>query len=87
MPHCRNNLKVLILIDSAVIDSLSCIRCQFKKNKVRDYIDSDSDCDEYDQLDRGLILRQVTHSSCSHVLSVRPLRKPNVCVSLIVLRI
>ncbi|XP_051274735.1 synembryn-A isoform X1 [Dicentrarchus labrax] len=31
---------------------------EFKKNKVRDYTDSDSDCDEYDQEDRGLILRQ-----------------------------
>ncbi|XP_029311983.1 synembryn-A-like isoform X2 [Cottoperca gobio] len=31
---------------------------KFKKNKVRDYADSDSDCDEYDQEDRGLILRQ-----------------------------
>ncbi|XP_035520085.1 synembryn-A isoform X2 [Morone saxatilis] len=33
-------------------------RRKFKKNKVRDYTDSDSDCDEYDQEDRGLILRQ-----------------------------
>ncbi|XP_034717023.1 synembryn-A isoform X2 [Etheostoma cragini] len=31
---------------------------EFRKNKVRDYIDSDSDCDEDDQEDRGLILRQ-----------------------------
>ncbi|XP_073346469.1 chaperone Ric-8A [Pagrus major] len=31
---------------------------EFKKNKVRDYTDSDSDYDEYDQEDRGLILRQ-----------------------------
>ncbi|XP_069547345.1 synembryn-A [Brachyistius frenatus] len=31
---------------------------EFKKNKVRDYPDSDSDSDEYDQEDRGLILRQ-----------------------------
>ncbi|XP_056885358.1 synembryn-A isoform X3 [Takifugu flavidus] len=31
---------------------------EFKKNKVRDYADSDSDCDEYDQENRGLILRQ-----------------------------
>lgn len=38
---------------------LSSFVCQFKKNKVRDYTDSDSDCDE-DQEDRGLILRQVT---------------------------
>ncbi|XP_029690295.1 synembryn-A isoform X2 [Takifugu rubripes] len=33
-------------------------RRKFKKNKVRDYADSDSDCDEYDQENRGLILRQ-----------------------------
>nr|XP_046232438.1 synembryn-A isoform X2 [Scatophagus argus] len=33
-------------------------RRKFKKNKVRDYTDSDSDCDDYDQEDRGLILRQ-----------------------------
>lgn len=32
---------------------------QFRKNKVREYTNSDSDCDEYDQEDRGLILRQV----------------------------
>lgn len=32
---------------------------QFRKNKVRDYTDSDSDCDEYDHEDRGVILRQV----------------------------
>ncbi|XP_047464849.1 synembryn-A [Mugil cephalus] len=31
---------------------------EFKKNKVRDYADSDSDIDEFDQEDRGLILRQ-----------------------------
>ncbi|KAM3592449.1 uncharacterized protein V6R79_019144 [Siganus canaliculatus] len=31
---------------------------EFKKNKVREYTDSDSDCDEYDQEDLGLILRQ-----------------------------
>ncbi|XP_076615522.1 chaperone Ric-8A [Chaetodon auriga] len=31
---------------------------EFKKNKVRDFTDSDSDCDEYDQEDRGLLLRQ-----------------------------
>ncbi|KAG7227817.1 hypothetical protein INR49_013611 [Caranx melampygus] len=31
---------------------------EFRKNKVREYTDSDSDCDEYDQEDRGLILRQ-----------------------------
>ncbi|KAM9336461.1 chaperone Ric-8A [Symphorus nematophorus] len=31
---------------------------EFKKNKVREYTDSDSDCDEYDQEDRGVILRQ-----------------------------
>ncbi|KAM8729564.1 chaperone Ric-8A isoform 1-T2 [Acanthopagrus schlegelii] len=31
---------------------------EFKKNKVRDYTDSDSDYDEYDQEDRDLILRQ-----------------------------
>ncbi|XP_071319433.1 chaperone Ric-8A isoform X2 [Trachinotus anak] len=31
---------------------------EFRKNKVREYADSDSDCDEYDQEDRGLILRQ-----------------------------
>ncbi|XP_008281507.1 synembryn-A-like isoform X1 [Stegastes partitus] len=31
---------------------------EFRKNKVRDYADSDSDFDEYDQEDRGLILRQ-----------------------------
>lgn len=37
---------------------------QFKKNKVRDYTDSDSDCDEYDQEDRGLILRQVPDCHC-----------------------
>ncbi|XP_071763456.1 chaperone Ric-8A isoform X1 [Centroberyx gerrardi] len=30
---------------------------EFRKNKVREYADSDSDCDEYCQ-DRGLILRQ-----------------------------
>lgn len=35
---------------------------QFKKNKVRDYTDSDSDYDEYDQEDRDLILRQVPDS-------------------------
>ncbi|XP_028422976.1 synembryn-A isoform X2 [Perca flavescens] len=33
-------------------------RRKFRKNKVREYTDSDSDCDEYDQEDRGLILRQ-----------------------------
>eukprot|EP00064_Thunnus_orientalis_P014519 superscaffoldBa00002534_g14565 len=33
-------------------------RRKFRKNKVREYADSDSDCDEYDQEDRGLILRQ-----------------------------
>lgn len=32
---------------------------QFKKNKVQECTDSDSDCEEYDQVDRGLILRQV----------------------------
>lgn len=37
---------------------------QFKKNKVRDYTDSDSDCDEEDQEDRGLLLRQVTLVAC-----------------------
>ncbi|XP_049916408.1 synembryn-A [Epinephelus moara] len=31
---------------------------EFRKNKVRDYTDSDSDCDEYDQENQGLILRQ-----------------------------
>ncbi|XP_078135038.1 chaperone Ric-8A [Sander vitreus] len=31
---------------------------EFRKNKVRGYTDSDSDCDEYDKEDRGLILRQ-----------------------------
>ncbi|KAM9425865.1 chaperone Ric-8A-like [Pholidichthys leucotaenia] len=31
---------------------------EFKKNKVRDYTDSDSDIDEYDQEDPGVILRQ-----------------------------
>nr|XP_004571454.2 synembryn-A [Maylandia zebra] len=31
---------------------------EFRKNKVRDYTDSDSDLDEYDLEDRGLILRQ-----------------------------
>ncbi|XP_059180953.1 synembryn-A [Centropristis striata] len=31
---------------------------EFRKNKVRDYIDSDSDGDEYEHQDRGLILRQ-----------------------------
>ncbi|XP_041818074.1 synembryn-A [Chelmon rostratus] len=31
---------------------------EFKKNKVRDYTDSDSECDEYDLEDRGLVLRQ-----------------------------
>ncbi|CAK6964240.1 synembryn-A [Scomber scombrus] len=31
---------------------------EFRQNKVRDYTDSDSDCDEYDQQDRGVILRQ-----------------------------
>lgn len=36
-----------------------CFVCQFKKNKVRDYTDSDSDCDEEDQEDRGLVIRQV----------------------------
>ncbi|KAI3365009.1 hypothetical protein L3Q82_001164 [Scortum barcoo] len=33
-------------------------RRKFKKNKVREYTDSDSDCDEYDHEDRGLIIRQ-----------------------------
>lgn len=40
--------------------SFSVLLCQFKKNKVRNYADSDSDCDEYDQENQGLILRQVT---------------------------
>ncbi|XP_035467556.1 synembryn-A isoform X2 [Scophthalmus maximus] len=31
---------------------------EFRKNKVREFNDSDSDCDEYDQEDRGLLLRQ-----------------------------
>ncbi|XP_039991084.1 synembryn-A isoform X2 [Xiphias gladius] len=31
---------------------------EFRKNKVREYTDSDSDCDEYDQEDRGLVLRR-----------------------------
>ncbi|KAG7507538.1 synembryn-A-like [Solea senegalensis] len=31
---------------------------EFRKNKVREYADSDSECDEYDQEDRGLLLRQ-----------------------------
>lgn len=31
---------------------------EFKKNKVRDYTDSDSDCEEYEEEDRGLFLRQ-----------------------------
>ncbi|XP_054625467.1 synembryn-A isoform X2 [Dunckerocampus dactyliophorus] len=31
---------------------------EFRKNKVRDCRDSDSDCDEKDQEDRGLLLRQ-----------------------------
>ncbi|KAM6897773.1 chaperone Ric-8A [Xenentodon cancila] len=31
---------------------------EFRKNKVRDYADSDSDIDEYEPEDRGLILRQ-----------------------------
>ncbi|KAL6095112.1 uncharacterized protein ACO6RY_16377 [Pungitius sinensis] len=31
---------------------------EFRKNKVRDYDDSDSDCDQYQQEDRGLVLRQ-----------------------------
>ncbi|XP_026171853.1 synembryn-A [Mastacembelus armatus] len=31
---------------------------EFRKNKVREYTDSDSDCDEYGQGDQGLILRQ-----------------------------
>ncbi|KAM6964589.1 chaperone Ric-8A isoform 1-T4 [Tautogolabrus adspersus] len=31
---------------------------EFRKNKVREYTDSDSDCDEYDQENRDLILRQ-----------------------------
>ncbi|XP_045925382.1 synembryn-A [Micropterus dolomieu] len=31
---------------------------EFRNNKVREYTDSDSDCDEYNQEDRGLILRQ-----------------------------
>ncbi|XP_034414837.1 synembryn-A [Cyclopterus lumpus] len=31
---------------------------EFRKNKVREYADSDSDCDQYDQEDRGLVLRQ-----------------------------
>ncbi|XP_053197725.1 synembryn-A [Scomber japonicus] len=31
---------------------------EFRKNKVREYTDSDSDCDEYDHEDRGVILRQ-----------------------------
>lgn len=42
---------------------------QFRQNKVRDYADSDSE--EYDQEDPGLILRQVTLSftqKCLHVL-------------------
>lgn len=39
--------------------------CQFKKNKVRDYADSDSDCDEYYQENRSLVLRQVTKGSPS----------------------
>lgn len=42
--------------------------CQFKKNKVRDYADSDSDCDEYDQENRDLILRQVTDGLLSSSL-------------------
>ncbi|KAL6095113.1 uncharacterized protein ACO6RY_16377 [Pungitius sinensis] len=33
-------------------------RRKFRKNKVRDYDDSDSDCDQYQQEDRGLVLRQ-----------------------------
>ncbi|XP_058477348.1 synembryn-A isoform X2 [Solea solea] len=33
-------------------------RRKFRKNKVREYADSDSECDEYDQEDRGLLLRQ-----------------------------
>ncbi|XP_054454493.1 synembryn-A [Anoplopoma fimbria] len=31
---------------------------EFRKNKVRDYADSDSDCDQYDEEDRGLSIRQ-----------------------------
>nr|XP_040032109.1 synembryn-A-like [Gasterosteus aculeatus aculeatus] len=31
---------------------------EFRKNKVREYADSDSDCDQYEQEDRGLVLRQ-----------------------------
>lgn len=40
------------------ICSLLCGK-QFRKNKVREYADSDSDCDQYEQEDRGLVLRQV----------------------------
>ncbi|XP_026207928.1 synembryn-A [Anabas testudineus] len=31
---------------------------EFRKKKEREYPDSDSDCDEYDREDRGLVLRQ-----------------------------
>lgn len=40
---------------------------------MRDYTDSDSDCDEYDQEDRGPVLRQVSHCACSAFLSGVPL--------------
>ncbi|KAM7381738.1 hypothetical protein PAMA_012534 [Pampus argenteus] len=33
-------------------------RRKFRKNKVKEYTDSDSDCDEYGHEDRGLIVRQ-----------------------------
>ncbi|XP_069373542.1 synembryn-A isoform X2 [Paralichthys olivaceus] len=58
---------------------------KFRNNKVRECADSDSDCDEYDQEDRGLILRQnlavvlvkfITTGAKGHLLrvSLRTLR-------------
>lgn len=54
------------MASTKVLLSVSIV-CQFKKNKVREYTDSDSDCDE-DQEDRGLILRQVTSGWMQNIL-------------------
>lgn len=60
-----NNIQVLLLLHMRrplTLNVFFLLLYQFKKNKVRDYTDSDSDYDEYDQEDRDLILRQVPDS-------------------------
>uniref|UniRef100_A0A3Q1IZT4 Synembryn n=1 Tax=Anabas testudineus TaxID=64144 RepID=A0A3Q1IZT4_ANATE len=47
---------------------------EFRKKKEREYPDSDSDCDEYDREDRGLVLRQVLTLCCLLRVSLRTLR-------------